>query len=99
MSSLLKNILFALALAVILWIGYKLFIAPNDASLTPLDATVASQASRDTQEFLQTLQQLRDITLDGTVFDDARFQSLVDFRQTITPEPVGRPNPFAPIGK
>lgn len=99
MSSLLKNILFALALAVILWLGYKLFIASDDVSLMPLNAEIVTEASRDTQAFLQTLQQLREITLSGQIFTDARFQSLVDYRQAIIAEPVGRPNPFAPIGE
>lgn len=99
MTSLLKNILFALALAVILWLGYTLFFAENDTSRTALNAEVASQAARDTQEFLQTLQQLRDIELNQHIFTDARFQSLVDHRQAVVPEPVGRSNPFAPIGQ
>jgi cell division protein YceG involved in septum cleavage len=99
MFSLVKNILFALALAGILWIGYKVFFASNTASLTAVDASVTLGASRDTQEFLRTLQQLRDITLNGKIFDDVRLQSFVDYRQTIISEPVGRQNPFAPIGK
>lgn len=99
MTSLLKNIFFALALAVILWLGYKLFFAEDDASRTALNAEVASQAARDTQEFLQTLQQLRDIELSQQIFTDARFQSFVDHRQAVVPEPVGRLNPFAPIGR
>jgi hypothetical protein len=99
MSPLLKNIFFALGLAVILWISYKVFFAPDDASLTPLNAAVFTEASRDTQEFLRTLQQLRDIKLNGQIFDDVRFQSFTDYRQAIVPEPFGRPNPFAPIGQ
>lgn len=97
MSSLVKNIFFALALALILWIGYKVFFAGDADSLTPLEAAVVSQASRDTQEFLKTLQQLQQIRLNGEIFEDARFQSFVDHRQAIVPEPVGRTNPFAPI--
>lgn len=97
MSALLKNILFALVLAVILWLGYRLFFA-GDESAAPLSATVLSQASRDTQEFLRTIQELREIKIDGEIFKDPRFQSFVDHRQPIVEEPVGRSNPFAPIG-
>jgi len=99
MSSLLKNVFFALALAVILWLGYKLFVASDDASLTAQNAAVVSQASRDTEEFLRTLQRLRDIALDQQIFTDLRFQSFADYRKAIVPEPVGRLNPFAPIGQ
>lgn len=98
MSSLLKNIFFALALAGILWLGYRIFFAADDTSET-LNAGVVTEASRDTQEFLRTLQQLRGITLNQQIFTDPRFQSLVDQRQPIIPEPIGRQNPFAPIGQ
>jgi hypothetical protein len=99
MSSLLKNILFALALAVILWLGYKIFFVADDEASSALDAEVITEASQNTQAFLHTLQQLREIKLNGQLFDDARFQTLVDYRQAIVDEPVGRPNPFAPIGQ
>ncbi len=99
MSSLLKNILFALGLAVILWIGYTFFFATDTTSLIAQNAGTVGQASLDTQAFLRILQQLRDIKLNGTIFDDPRFQSFVDYRQAIVPEPFGRTNPFAPIGK
>ena len=98
MSSLLKNILFALALAMILWLGYKIFFTSDEAE-TALDVAVMTEASRDTQEFLQTLQQLRDIDFNQAIFSDARFQSFVDHRQPIIAEPVGRDNPFAPLGE
>ncbi len=99
MSSLLKNMLFALALAVILWLGYSIFFSEDEAALTAANGAVSSAAARDTQEFLTRLQQLRDIKFDRTIFSDARFQSFVDHRQPIVDEPVGRPNPFAPIGQ
>ncbi len=99
MSSLLKNTLFALALALILWLGYTVFFSKDDPSLTAGNALVSSQAARDTQEFLTRLQQLRNIQLDRTIFSDDRFRSFVDHRQDIVDEPVGRANPFAPIGR
>lgn len=99
MSSLLKNILLALGLALILWLGYRIFFATDDAALTENNSLIASEAARDTQEFLTRLQQLRNIKLDATIFADDRFRSFVDHRQEIVDEPVGRTNPFAPIGR
>lgn len=99
MSAFLKNILFALALALILWLGYRVFFGGEDAPLTAQNAMVISEASRDTEEFLRTLQQLRGIQLNGELFADTRFQSLHDYRQPIVAESVGRSNPFAPIGQ
>lgn len=101
MSSLLnlKNSIFVLVLALVLWIGYALFFAADDASLSALDVKVITEASRDTQEFLSTLQQLRNIEFKQQIFNDPRFQSFVDHRRPIIAEPVGRTNPFAPIGQ
>lgn len=99
MSALLKNILFALALAFILWLGYKLFFATDTTSLTTQNVEVITEASQDTQQFLRTLQQLRNITLNEALFNDPRFQSLEDHRQVIVPELTGRQNPFAPVGR
>jgi hypothetical protein len=41
---------------------------------------------------------MRNIRLDGRIFDDPAFQALVNTERQIVREPVGRPNPFAPIG-
>jgi hypothetical protein len=54
----------------------------------------ASEADRD---LVATLLELRSVRLDGNVFSDPAFQSLKDFGSQIVPEPVGRPNPFAPF--
>lgn len=53
-----------------------------------------NEAERD---LVATLLQLRAIGLDGTIFSDPAFQSLVDYGIEIVPEPVGRENPFAPL--
>lgn len=98
MSSLLKNIFFAAALALILWFGYRVFFS-GDAAIPGLDAQVVSEASRDSQQFLKTLQQLRGIEFRQEIFGDGRFRSFTDQRQPILAEPVGRQNPFAPIGQ
>lgn len=96
MSPLIKNLLFALGLAVIVWLGYTVFIKDSDPSLTASNAAVTNQAVQDAQEFLVRLQQLREIELDNSLFSDPRFDSLIDHRQAIKNEPVGRSNPFDP---
>jgi hypothetical protein len=48
------------------------------------------------KEVVGTLLQLRAVTLNGTIFSDPAFIQLQDFGTQIIPEPVGRPNPFAP---
>ena len=56
-----------------------------------------SGGSSEDQELVATLLALRAVTLSGTIFNDPVFMSLQDFGVAITPEPVGRPNPFAPL--
>lgn len=49
------------------------------------------------ESIVNTLLQLRAVSLSGTIFGDPAFMSLQDFGSQIVPEPVGRPNPFAPL--
>ncbi len=97
MPGLLKNTLLALGLAGVLWLGYVLFLQEDDTALTQENAAQATQASRDAQEFLAVLQDLRGIDFDSSLFDDQKFRQLVDYRVRIQGEPVGRLNPFAPF--
>jgi hypothetical protein len=46
---------------------------------------------------LSLLNQIRSLRIDTALFNDAAFRSLVDYSVAITPENVGRPNPFAPL--
>lgn len=46
---------------------------------------------------VETLLQLRSVSLSGTIFSDPAFIYLRDFGTQIVSEPVGRPNPFAPL--
>lgn len=51
------------------------------------------------RDLVETLLTLRAISLSGNIFNDPAFKTLQDFGTNIIPEPVGRPNPFAPIGR
>lgn len=46
---------------------------------------------------LMLLNQIKSLHIDTTLFKDPAYTSLVDYTVAITPENVGRPNPFAPI--
>jgi len=50
------------------------------------------------RELLSTLLELRSLRLNEGIFNDPVFHSLRDFGQPLTPQPIGRNNPFAPIG-
>ena len=61
------------------------------------DTFVSEDAIAEGREFLQTLQNLQGIQLDGRIFNDPAFMSLVDFSVTLLERARGRVNPFAPI--
>ncbi len=73
--------------------------APEDLLTIETVDTGSPSANSEDQELVETLLTLRAITLSGTIFEDPAFKSLLDFGTTIIPEPVGRPNPFAPINQ
>lgn len=63
--------------------------------------SVAPAASADAvvgQDLLAALALLKTIQLDTSVFTDPLFKSLSDWGKAIPPQPVGRRNPFAPLG-
>lgn len=95
MSPLLKNLGIAVVLALVLFLGYLVFFGEDEAAVS--DDAGLSAAVRDGQEFLMRVRQLDQITLDGSVLSDLRFESLVDFTVQPKPEDVGRDNPFLPI--
>lgn len=95
MSNLLKNLLFALGLAVIVLLGYFVFFTDDSSLLESSEST--SQAAAQTQEFLVRLQSLREVNIDTNFFTSQTFNSLVDQRRVLVDEPVGRDNPFAPL--
>lgn len=98
MSNLLKNLLIVLGLAVIMFVGYVVFIKGEDMDESLLDANSAGslQAELETQRLLGLLNELKALDIQGEVFTDPIFLSLQDFRKDLGDEPSGRSNPFAP---
>lgn len=98
MSNLLKNLLIALGLAILLFVGYMLFFR-DGGSLTGIEdsGTFSPEAEQQTQELLATLNELKSFKVDGRIFSDPLFASLRDFRVDLGTEPSGRPNPFTPV--
>ena len=98
MEMLAKNKIAIIVLALIVgvgaWWGLSGNSAPTDLIVTEDFTAPSSESDRD---IVTTLLQLRSVSLGGTIFTDSSFQSLQDFGTEIIPEPVGRPNPFAPL--
>ena len=71
--------------------------APTDTATnggTLLDVTAEANVGTDVLTLLNQIQSLR---IDKSIFESPEYQSLNDFSVAIPPQPVGRPNPFAPI--
>jgi hypothetical protein len=104
MTPKLQKIIFTIIALVILFVIYAVFIKPDpttDSLVTgrTTGAVVSSQEARLLgSQIAQALLKIEQITLDRTIFDNAIFVSLQDRSQPIVEEPVGRTNPFAPIG-
>jgi hypothetical protein len=96
MSNLLKNLLIALGLAVILFVGYVVFMRDTGESTTLDVQSFSPEAQLETQELLATLNELKSFNVEGSIFNDPLFRSLRDLRVDPGTEPEGRSNPFAP---
>jgi hypothetical protein len=97
MATIMQHKLYAF-LAVAILVGgiawWSLSEAPADQSLLASESVSEQTGDR---ELVETLLQLRAVSLSGTILGDPAFQVLRDFGTQIIPEPIGRPNPFAPL--
>lgn len=89
-----------LAIAAIIAFAIGLWYVLSGGTSAPNDSLLSSKpASADPASagVIEVLLALRSIKLDGAIFSEPAFGALRDFSTQITPEPVGRPNPFAPL--
>lgn len=101
MPKINKNIILIVALVLVAIGGYFIFTGGDDATDTqPLvGVQVGSASSGMGQEIVIELNRLRALqSINGDLFVNPAFASLRDFTQTVVPQPIGRNNPFAPIG-
>lgn len=80
--------------ALVAWWSLSGDDGSSNAVLTTQGSSAVTSNERD---IVDTLLQLRAVSLSGTIFSDPTFANLQDFGTQIIPEPVGRPNPFAPF--
>lgn len=68
----------------------------SSSSSVVTTTNVASSDAAD-EDLVNTLLQLRAVSLDGSIFTNVAYMGLQDFSTHIVQEPVGRDDPFAPI--
>ncbi len=81
-----------LGIILIAALGYYLMTQRSSSNLQ--GSVPNNQIAAESSTFLRRLNDLKSITLDDSVFSNPRFDALVDFSEPISPEPVGRINPF-----
>jgi hypothetical protein len=77
------------------WWGFTSNSSPSATLVTT--AGPADASSTQDAQLVATLLQLQAVTLSGTILNDPGFLALQDFTTQVVTEPVGRPNPFAPL--
>ena len=96
-----KQTLIIIILVIIIFGGYFLFFrsdSSSDTSGSLLEVISPTGASVVENDILEMLRQLQTIELDGTIFASPAFTTLRDFSVELTDEPIGRSNPFVPVG-
>lgn len=97
MTPTIKKILIGVAVVAVLFVLYRALSGGEEEPALSSE-TPSGLPAEQGGDLLSLLLQLKSITLGDGVFSDAAFQSLQDFTVKLTPEPIGRRNPFAPIG-
>jgi hypothetical protein len=92
-NKMVMLVLGGVVIAGVVW--YSFLRDRGDTSLLQTDDL--TQATEADSDIVNTLLELRAVSLSGTIFTDPAFLRLKDFGSQIVPEPVGRPNPFAPL--
>ncbi len=90
-----KALVVGTTLIVLLYVGFGLLNKTTDMSS---DVTNLSDAAIESQEIITLVDKVNSMSIDSSIFSSQLFAQLIDVSATITPEPYGRQNPFAPIG-
>jgi len=104
MTPKLKKIIVGLIILVIVFVAYAILKPDptNEVLIGNRGAVVGGVSDQQARvlgaQISQALLKIDQIKLDRSVFENPIFKSLEDRSQNIEPEPIGRTNPFAPLG-
>ena len=91
-----RTTLVVIALIIAAFLIYSFFFAGKEEAV--LSQSGGTENAAVENELIALLLELKALKLDDSIFSSLTFQSLQDFSQALVAEPVGRPNPFAPLG-
>jgi hypothetical protein len=94
-----KKIIMIIVVLVLVFIMYTVFFAkePEGESLL-VSTNQGAQTQIVGNEIVAALNQIQTLKLSREIFEDPIYKSLVDRSIPIPQEPVGKSNPFSPIG-
>jgi hypothetical protein len=98
MSQLTKQIIIAVIIIIVAFVGFKMFFPGSGSGEASLVTEQSTATFAEGQTILNLLNKLNEVTIDDSVFSNPIFVSLVSFEIPIQDQVVGRPNPFLPIG-
>ncbi len=90
-----SNTTLLIVVTLIVAAGAYWYFFTGTGNQPPLTTTAVENQAQT--QFQVLVGQLQPISFSTDIFTDPRFTSLVDLATPITPEPVGRLDPFAPI--
>ncbi len=95
----IQKILLTIAIIVTVFFAYQYWAKADISDNAQLVSVKKDGAISEVgKETLETLLKLRSLSLDGSLFKDEVFKNLTDFSLELESQPIGRNNPFAPIG-
>lgn len=90
-----SNTLLIILTAVVVAGGAYWYFFVDSGNQPPLTSGMSENQAQ--MQFQTLVSQLQPVSFDTSIFSDARFHALRDLTTPISPEPAGRPDPFAPI--
>ena len=97
----IRNIAVTAMSIIAIWGGYVLIKnnTAKDLTANGVTASVVSESATKSATLQQTLHTLTQVkkSSDFSFLDHTAFKSLTDFTRTVSKEPYGRDNPFAPV--
>jgi len=99
MGKTATNLSVALGLIAVvfgIWYIYNQYTASQAVEFDASEQTMQNMLN-NTRVFIQHRQTLQKVSLDISIFEDDRFNSLESFSTPIEERPIGRPDPFADV--
>jgi hypothetical protein len=94
-----------ISLAIIVAVALLLYFytkgEPSDASISSLSSETSEEsasAQEASNRVITLLNKINSLNIDTEFFASPAYKSLVDYTIAIPDQPVGRTNPFAPVG-